>query len=732
MHQISFFHPPENSTAAVHGLELLGERLATYLDPQQVNQIRRAYYYAEQAHEGQRRRSGEAYVTHPLAVAGILADMHMDAASLMAAMLHDVIEDTGISKDALKQQFGESVAELVDGVSKLSQMENRSRAEAQAENFQKMAMAMARDIRVILVKLADRLHNMRTLDSLNAEKRHRIASETLEIYAPIAQRLGMQNVRVELQDLSFNAVYPMRARRIRAAIKNASRNRKEVVEKITQDIEHCLRQEDHQAEVIGREKPVYSIYQKMKSKRKSFSEIMDIFAFRIIVDSVDTCYRVLGCMHNLYKPVPGQFKDYIAIPKANGYQSLHTVLIGLNGIPIEIQIRTREMEDMANNGIAAHWLYKSNPAEAVNGSHSRARRWVQGLLEMQQSAGNSLEFIETVKIDLFPNEIFVFTPRGQIIELPQGATPIDFAYAVHSDVGNMTVACKVNRRLAPLSEILHSGDTVEVITAPGAHPNPGWLNFVMSAKARTAIRHYLKHQRHSEAIELGQRLLEKALHSFGANFSELTEEQKNVLLANTGCPDFSKVLEEIGLGKRASLIAARQLLASTDVEAEKNLTLKGRYASSAKNKQAPLIIQGTEGFLINFAKCCYPIPGDHIVGHISAERGLVVHTEACHNSIELRDKPERLVALRWAENIDREFSVEIRVQLEKRRGIIAQLATKITSLDANIEKITVEDENPRISIIQLLLGVRSRVHLAQIMKKLRHIKAVSSVTRIKK
>jgi len=732
MHQISFFHPPENSTDSVHGLELLGEQLATYLDSSQINQIKRAYYYAEQAHEGQRRRSGEAYVTHPLAVAGILADMHMDSASLMAAMLHDVIEDTGIPKDALQEQFGDSVAELVDGVSKLSQMENRSRAEAQAENFQKMAMAMARDIRVILVKLADRLHNMRTLDSLNAEKRHRIASETLEIYAPIAQRLGMQNVRVELQDLSFTAMYPMRAQRIRAAVKNASRNRKEVVEKITQDIEHCLRQEDHKAEVIGREKPVYSIYQKMKSKRKSFSEIMDIFAFRIVVDSVDTCYRVLGCMHNLYKPVPGQFKDYIAIPKANGYQSLHTVLIGLNGIPIEIQIRTREMEDMANNGIAAHWLYKSNPEESVNGSHSRARRWVQGLLEMQQNAGNSLEFIETVKIDLFPNEIYVFTPRGKIIELPQGATPIDFAYSVHSNVGNTAVACKVNRRLAPLSETLKSGDNVEIITAPGAQPNPGWLNFVMSAKARTAIRHFLKNQRHTEAIELGQRLLEKALHSFGASLVDLTDEQKQVLLMNTGHQDFSRVLEEIGLGKRASLIAARQLLASEGND--QPISLRERIVSSVKGKpkQPPLIIHGTEGFLINFAKCCHPIPGDHIVGHISSEKGLVVHTEACHNSVELRDKPEKLVPLRWAETIDREFSVEIRVQLEKSRGIIAQLATKITSLEANIEKITVEDENPRISVIQLLLGVTSRVHLAQVMKKLRHIKAVVSVTRIKK
>ena len=518
------------SIAAEGSLQTLDDTLRTYLTPEQSNQVKRAYFFAEQAHHGQFRRSGEPYVTHPLAVAGILADMHMDHQSLMAAMLHDVIEDTGIRKDAIGGQFGETVAELVDGVSKLTQIEFSSQAEKQAENFQKMALAMAKDIRVILVKLADRLHNMRTLGVLQVDKRRRIARETLEMYAPIALRLGMNNVRMEFENLGFSALHPMRAERISAAVKRARGNRKELVEKIRHQLLNCLEQEGHEAEVIGREKHLYSIYQKMKSKGKSFSEIMDIFAFRIIVDSVDTCYRVLGCVHSLYKPVPGEFKDYIAIPKANGYQSLHTVLMGMHGVPIEIQIRTRDMEDMANNGIAAHWLYKSSNSSAASGSHARARQWVQGLLEMQQRAGNSLEFIESVKIDLFPDEVYVFTPKGDILELPRGATAVDFAYAVHTDVGNSCVACRINRRLAPLSEPLQSGQTIEILTAPGARPNPAWFNYAVTAKARTNIRHFIKQQRREDSIDLGQRLLDKALSALDTNFNALEDSQINAYL----------------------------------------------------------------------------------------------------------------------------------------------------------------------------------------------------------
>ncbi|MEX2326425.1 MAG: RelA/SpoT family protein, partial [Pseudomonadales bacterium] len=479
-------------------IDSLANQLSEYLDESQIQQVRKAYAYAESAHEGQRRQSGEAYITHPLAVASILAGMHMDHQCLMAALLHDVIEDTGVPKHLLSEEFDEEVAELVDGVSKLKAI-FQSRAEAQAENFQKMTLAMSRDIRVILVKLADRLHNMRTLGHLDTEKRKRIARETLEIYAPIANRLGMNNIRFEFEELGFKALHPMRSSMIEKAVKKARGNRKEVVSKILDSIEHCLEREGIEAEVFGREKHLYSIYDKMRAKHKSFGEIMDVYAFRIIVDSVDTCYRVLGAVHNLYKPVAGRFKDYIAIPKANGYQSLHTTLFGMHGIPIEIQIRTVAMEMVANNGIAGHWLYKTND-ESTRGSHKRAREWMKGLLEIQQSAGNSLEFIENVKIDLFPDEVYVFTPRGDIHDMPQGATPVDFAYTVHTDIGNTCVACRIDRRLAPLSATLESGQTVEIITAPGAQPNPAWLSFAVTGKARSSIRHALKTQQRSESV----------------------------------------------------------------------------------------------------------------------------------------------------------------------------------------------------------------------------------------
>lgn len=720
MQQYSFF-PSQEQPAQITCINSLGRILSSYLSSEQVKQVKRSYFYAEQAHEGQRRRSGEPYVTHPLAVAGILADMHMDHQSLMAAMLHDVIEDTGISKEALSAQFGDVVAELVDGVSKLTRIESQTRAEAQAENFQKMALAMAKDTRVILVKLADRLHNMRTLGVLQPDKRNRIARETLDMYAPIAQRLGMHNIRVEFEDLGFATLHPMRAERIKAAVKSARGNRSEIVEQIKESIEVCLSSEDYESVVVGREKHLYSIYQKMRSKKKSFTEIMDIYAFRIIVENVDTCYRVLGAIHSLYKPVPGQFKDYIAIPKANGYQSLHTVLFGMHGVPIEIQIRTQEMEEMANYGIAAHWLYKTQDGEPLNTSHSRARQWLQGLLEMQQRAGNSLEFIENVKIDLFPDEVYVFSPKGNIYELPAGATAVDFAYAVHTDVGNRCVACRINRRLAPLSEKLQSGQTVEIVTAKAALPNPTWLNFVVTAKARTNIRHALKNQHQEESITLGRRLLEKALSTLDYSVDQLTDKQKQRLLKKTDHDSFDRILEEIGLGNRASQISAHQLL-SEDAD-----------PSSVDKKQGreSLLIKGTEGFKMNFARCCYPIPGDNIVGFISSERGMVIHVVDCHNSVDLKEMPERMVSLRWDDNVEGEFSVELAITLEKSRGIIAVLATKINTLDANIEKIDIEDENPRISIVHMVVGVRSRIHLARIMKQIRLIKAVVKVSRAK-
>ncbi|WP_313507418.1 bifunctional GTP diphosphokinase/guanosine-3',5'-bis pyrophosphate 3'-pyrophosphohydrolase [Stutzerimonas nitrititolerans] len=698
-------------------IDTLADRLSTYLGPDQVNLVRRAYFYAEQAHDGQRRRSGEAYVTHPLAVANILADMHMDHQSLMAAMLHDVIEDTGIPKEALIAQFGETVAELVDGVSKLTQMNFETKAEAQAENFQKMAMAMARDIRVILVKLADRLHNMRTLEVLAGEKRRRIAKETLEIYAPIANRLGMHSMRVEFEDLGFKAMHPMRSERIRAAVRRARGNRNEIVEKIEQSLIHCLEREGLEGEVMGREKHLFSIYKKMRGKRKAFNEIMDVYAFRIVVDKADTCYRVLGAVHSLYKPLPGRFKDYIAIPKANGYQSLHTTLFGMHGVPIEIQIRTREMEEMANNGIAAHWLYKSNEGEPTKGTHARARQWVKGVLELQQRAGNSLEFIESVKIDLFPDEVYVFTPKGSIMELPKGSTAVDFAYAVHTDVGNTCIACRVNRRLAPLSQALESGSTVEIVTAPGARPNPAWLNFVVTGKARTHIRHALKLQRRSESINLGERLLNKVLTGFETSLDAISPERIRVVLGEYNKDVIEDLLEDIGLGNRMAYVIARRLLASD-----------GEQAPTA---EGPLAIRGTEGLVLNYAKCCTPIPGDPIVGHLSAGKGMVVHLDTCRNIAEIRHNPDKCIQLSWAKGVTGEFNVELRVELEHQRGLIALLAGSVNAADGNIEKIGMDERDGRISVVQLVVSVHDRVHLARVIRKLRAIKGVMRITRVR-
>jgi guanosine-3',5'-bis(diphosphate) 3'-pyrophosphohydrolase len=714
--------------AGTSGIEAFAERLANYLEPDQINLVRRAYYYAEQAHDGQTRRSGEAYVTHPLAVAHILADMHMDHQSLMAAMLHDVIEDTGIPKDALVAQFGETVAELVDGVSKLTQMTFETKAEAQAENFQKMALAMARDIRVILVKLADRLHNMRTLDALGAEKRRRIAKETLEIYAPIANRLGMHNLSTEFEDLGFRAMYPMRSDLIHRAVRSARGNRKELLNKILDSLQNCLEREGLPGKVMGREKHLFGIYQKMRGKRKAFHEIMDVYAFRIIVDKPDTCYRVLGAIHSLYKPFPGRFKDYIAIPKANGYQSLHTTLFGMHGVPIEIQIRTEEMEEMANNGIAAHWVYKSKD-EVINGHHARTRQWLKDVLELQQNAGSSLEFIENVKIDLFPDEVYIFTPKGRIMELPKGSTPVDFAYAVHTDVGNSCIACRVNRRLAPLSEPLESGQTVEVIRAPGARPNPAWLSFVITGKARSNIRHFLKHQRHSESITLGERLLDKVLASFDTSLTAIPESNIKQVLKDCKVELMEDLLADIGLGNRMAYVVGRRLLASEgaiDPESKKPTA-----AEPGRTTEKPLSIRGTEGLVVSFARCCNPIPGDPIVGYLSSGKGMVIHQENCSNLAENRHSNEKTLHLTWDKDVSGEFTVELKVELENERGIIAQLAAGITMADASIDKISVDERDGRVSVVQLVVRVRDRLHLSKLIKRIRTLTGVMRITRLK-
>lgn len=702
-------------------IEALAERLGDYLDEQKVNQVKRAYLYAEQAHEGQFRRSGERYITHPLAVANILAQLRLDHQSLMAAMLHDVIEDTGIPKDALTDQFGASVAELVDGVSKLTQIEFRSKAEAQAENFQKMTLAMARDIRVILVKLADRLHNMRTLGPLNPDKRRRIALETLDIYAPIAHRLGMHSLCVELEDLGFAALYPMRSHYISKAVKKLRGNHHEIIDEIRGRLEDRLNERGISGRIVGREKHLHSIYNKMKNKHKSFHEIMDVYAFRIITDSVDDCYRILGAVHSLYKPLPGRFKDYIAMPKANGYQSLHTTLFGMH-VNIEIQIRTEEMEQIANHGIAAHWMYKHDSA-AGEANQQRVDRWLQGLMEMRERADDSLEFIEHVKVDLFPEEIYVFTPRGKILALPRGATPVDFAYAIHTDIGNACVACRVNKQLASLSQPLHSGETVEIITAPGARPSPVWLNFVVTGKARSGIRHFLKNRQRKESVELGRQLLSKSLVGLGHSLDDVSESRIERVLEHNQAESFERLLADIGLGNRMAYIIARQLAPVNEVEDRETRKLEQSHAGST------MTIAGSEGSVIQFADCCKPIPGDPIVGRMSSGDGMVIHSETCDSVRNMQADSPHLIYLSWAKDITDEFSVELRVELARRRGLIAELANTVTLAEANIERINVDEHDAHHSVITLIIHVKGRKQLARIMRRIRALHAVKNVTR---
>ncbi|MBO6557513.1 MAG: bifunctional GTP diphosphokinase/guanosine-3',5'-bis pyrophosphate 3'-pyrophosphohydrolase [Pseudomonadales bacterium] len=694
-------------------IDNFAQDLTSYLEESQIDQVVKAYHFAEEAHEGQKRKSGEPYITHPLAVANILAGMHMDHQCLMAALLHDVIEDTSIPKHTLGQEFTDEVAELVDGVSKLKSV-FQSRAEAQAENFQKMTLAMARDIRVILVKLADRLHNMRTLGHLAPEKRRRIAKETLEIYAPIALRLGMNNIRVEFEELGFKAMYPLRSSMIEKAVKKARGNRTEVVLNIQESIGTTLERVGIPATVFGREKHLYSIYDKMRSKRISFNEIMDVYAFRILVDSVDDCYRSLGAVHNLFKPVAGRFKDYIAIPKSNGYQSLHTTLFGMHGIPIEIQIRTHDMETVANNGIAGHYLYKSS--DDSNAGHERARAWMRGLLELQQSAGNSMEFIENVKIDLFPDDVYVFSPTGEIFDLPQGATAVDFAYAVHTDIGNSCVACRIDRKLAPLSATLQSGQTVEIIRAPGAQPNPAWLSFVVTGKARGSIRHELKNQQVNESTVLGKRLLERTLEHHGMTMQDINAGSLATVLEERKIESLDGLLAEIGLGNQMASVIVRRLIGDAQLEEE-------------PPSSVPLAIKGTEGMVVTYGRCCRPIPGDPIIGHVSAGKGIVIHVDNCKNMENLREKPEELMEVRWEEGVDGEFSVELRVELEHDRGIIATIASTVTAASANIERINLTEKDAHLGVVNLIITVKDRVHLANVIKRLRTIKGINRIYR---
>ena len=707
-----------DEVAAPVTIESLEQSLASYLDSDQIAEVHAAYEYAAEAHEGQFRQTGHPYITHPLAVASILAAMHMDHPTVMAALLHDVMEDTGIAKRALGKKFGKEVAAIVDGVSKLTTI-FRSKAEAQAENFQKMAIAMSKDLRVMLVKLADRLHNMRTIGVLPPDKRRSIARETLDFYAPIANRLGIHRLKVEIEELAFQALYPLRADRIQRAVAAARGNRKALMEQVQRSLSTAINREGIDATVTGREKHLYSIYEKMRTQRKPFNEIMDVFGFRIACDRVDTCYRVLGIVHNLYKPVAGRFKDYIAIPKANGYQSLHTTLFGMHGVPIEVQIRTRQMDAVADNGIAGHWLYKSDEASQA-GSQARARQWVRDILELQQRAGSSLEFIESLKIDLFPDEVYVFSPKGDIYQLPRGACAVDFAYAVHTDVGNSCVACRIDRNLAPLSSPLQNGQTVEIITAKDGRPNPDWLTFAVSGKARTAIRQALKAQKRSQSIALGRRLLNRALANADTSINDLDFKRLRTILKEFKVRRLNDLLESIGLGNYMAYVVAQRLLAPDD-PAQRVVSVQQGGA---------VAIRGSEGLVISYARCCHPVPGDPIVGHMSPEKGFVVHVETCNNMAELRRRSaNEIIPARWSSDVTGDYVAALKIQVDRQKGVIAEIAAAVNEADAGIDNVKVDERNAELSTIVIEIYVHNRTHLARVMRRLRTLNHVHGITR---
>lgn len=700
--------------------EGLKQQISAYLPPEQVALVQQAYVLARDAHAPQTRSSGEPYITHPVAVTSILADMRMDHETLMAALLHDVIEDTEYSREDLAERFGETVAELVQGVSKLDKVKFKDIQEFEVTNLQKMFMAMTQDIRVILIKLADRTHNMRTIGALKPEKRRRIAKETLELYAPIANRLGIHNIKNELENWGFRALYPMRYRALETAVKQARGNRREVIEKIQNEIESRIRNAGIQAEVSGREKHLYSIYRKMKSKELMFNDVMDIYGFRVLVDSVDSCYRVLGVVHNLYKPIEIRFKDYIAIPKQNGYQSLHTSLVGPHGIPVEIQMRTREMDEMADNGIAAHWMYKKSGEQGDTTAQIRARRWMQSLLEIQQSAGNTYEFVENVKSELYPDELYVFTPKGKIVELPIGANAVDFAYAVHTDIGNKCVGVRVDRKPYPLTKALETGQTVEIITSPGGKPNANWLNYVVTSRAIMGIRNFLKKQEQSEAIALGKRLLTSALGE--VPLESIASERIEQVLQNSKQKTLDELFIDIGLGNQLPIAVARRLLGEFD---------ESNTVDEVLPAKPKAFIVGSEGMLTTFAKCCRPIPGDPIAASASPGKGLNVHRSECRNIRGWEKEPGKYFPVRWDKTGDKQFLCDIRVFIVNKQGMLAKLTTVIASLDSNIQDLSTDDRDTGDYVIKITLSVRDRVHLANVMRKIRVTPDVLKVYRRK-
>ena len=702
---------------SMESIDALTEKLGSYLKAKEIELVKKAYNFASQAHTGQYRSSGDPYVSHPIAVANILSSFQMDQDSISAAMLHDVMEDSGTPKNVIEKEFNKNVATLVDGVSKLDKLQTSSRQEAQAENLQKMILAMASDIRVIVVKLADRLHNMRTIEYLNKEKQLRIAKETLEIYAPIAHRIGMNNVYRELEDLAFKSIYPTRAKRLQRTVKKNVGGKKRLVNRMLKAIEKKLNDQDILAIVEGREKHLYSIYRKMKERRRSFQEIMDTYAIKIIVEEISDCYKTLGLIHALYKPIEGRFKDYIAIPKSNGYQSVHTGIFGLEGQPIEIQIKTKEMDDLAQNGIASHWLYKSGEKQDSI-PQNKARRWVAELLEMREATNDSKEFVETIKSDLFPKDIYVFTPEGDIIEMPEGSTPIDFAFAVHTDIGHHCQSCRINKKLAPLSVPLESGQTIEIIRDNLSQTNPAWLNFARTARARTSIKHYLKNLKTSEAKIFGKKLLEQSLESSNIKLKSITKLDLRAALDHIGVSSLNKLLEEIGLGERTVNVVTHQMLARLG------------KSNSLTEETIPMEITGSEGLVVNYGTCCKPIPGDSVIAHFTTERGMVVHQERCKNILSIREDPTQCFPVNWQPELKKGFSAEIRILAIDETALLATIASAISNSDTNIESIQSLAKSLEEIEFFLTIEVLNRIHLAKIMRKIRSLRAVHSVTRV--
>ncbi|NLD68840.1 MAG: RelA/SpoT family protein [Limnobacter sp.] len=705
----------------VVSLASLTQKAAAYLPEEDLRRIREAYRVSDEAHLGQFRTSGEPYISHPIAVAEILAGWKLDADSLMAALLHDVIEDTSVGKQTLIERFGPQVAEIVDGLSKLERVEFATKEQQQAESFRKMLLAMARDVRVILIKLADRLHNMQTLGAVPPEKQRRVARETIEIYAPIANRLGLHELFRELLDLSFKALHPFRHRTLQKAVQAARGNRREVLARILESVQKALPEAGVTAEVFGREKTLYAIYRKMRDKHLSFSEVLDVYGFRVIVESVAQCYLTLGALHALYKPVPGRFKDYIAIPKINGYQSLHTTLVGPFGTPVEFQIRTREMQRVAQSGVAAHWLYKAEK-ESFSDLQQRTHEWLQSLLDIQSQTGDSLEFIEHVKVDLFPDAVYVFTPRGQIRAMPRGATIIDFAYSVHTDIGDQAVAARVNQQPVPLRTELHNGDVVEVITDPNAKANPNWLSFVRTGKARAGIRHCLKTLKYLESVDLGKRLLDQSLRALRIDPSTLDAQALERGARDAAAKSVEDMYADIGLGKRLAPVVARTIALQ--------FGNKSAAAALIRPRPAPMLISGNEGAAVTYSPCCHPLPGDDIAGHLRGGHGLVVHRAECPIAHRQRAKDaERWTEVDWSDEVGGLFRTEVEVVVRSDRGALGKVAAEIAASEANIVHVSMDQDAAESATMRFALQVRDRVHLAQVMRNVRRLSEVAKITR---